>query len=179
MRHIPNLLSSFRILLIPFFAAYVVRGEMIWAAIVLIISGLTDLLDGFLARRFQWVSQLGKILDPVADKLTQITVCVLFFWFFGYQFRLFFAFLIFKELAMLVTGAYLLRKDVKLNGARWFGKVATVLFYATMILIALFPALPIAAKYAMLILICICELVSGLKYLPEFRLYRQQTKMAE
>ena len=179
MRHIPNILSSFRIVLIPFFVIHVIRGEMVAAAIVLIVSGLTDLLDGFLARRFQWVTQLGKVLDPFADKLTQITVCVLFFVVFGHQFRLFFAFLIFKELVMLLTGAYLFRKDVKINGARWFGKVATALFYFSMILIALFPVLPVEVKYALLITICVCELIAGLWYLPEFRLYRRQTKMAE
>ncbi|MDR2932121.1 MAG: CDP-alcohol phosphatidyltransferase family protein, partial [Oscillospiraceae bacterium] len=76
MRHIPNILSFFRIVLIPFFVWQMLAGHTFNAAIILGISGLTDLLDGFLARRFGWISQLGKVLDPAADKLTQVTVCV-------------------------------------------------------------------------------------------------------
>ena len=68
---IPNVLSFFRILLVPVFVwLYAFRDERIWALIVLIVSGVTDLLDGFIARHFHMISDLGKMLDPVADKLT-------------------------------------------------------------------------------------------------------------
>jgi len=150
---------------------------MFLAGILLIISGVTDLLDGFLARRFNWVSGLGKVLDPLADKLTQITVCVLFALILGGWFRLFFVFLIFKELVMLALGFYLVRKDVKIQGARLLGKVTTGLFYLSMVLIALFPALPFVAKCALLLSTCIFAFITGLRYIPEYKAYRRQTEL--
>jgi len=176
MHHIPNILSSFRILLIPFFALFAYRGDMVWAAVVLIVSGLTDLLDGFLARRFDWISNLGKMLDPIADKLTQITVCVFFAFRLGGWFRLFFAFLIFKEIAQLGIGMYLLGKDVKLKSADRSGKITTLLFYASMIAIALFPDLPHYAMYILLAVLCVSGLLTGLHYLS---LYRRQPETVE
>ena len=76
---IPNLLSLIRILLIPVFAVLFYNGEYGWAVLTLVVSGISDFLDGKIARRFNQVSALGKILDPVADKLTQITLAVLLF----------------------------------------------------------------------------------------------------
>lgn len=69
---IPNLLSFFRICLIPVIVwLYCSRKEYLWTAAVLLLSGLTDIADGFIARHFHMVSTVGKVLDPVADKLTQ------------------------------------------------------------------------------------------------------------
>ena len=174
MRHIPNILSFFRIILIPFFVMLALRGNMFWTGMLLIISGVTDLLDGFLARQFNWISGLGKVLDPIADKLTQITVCVLFALILGGWFWLFFAFLIFKELVMLILGLYLVKRDVKIQGARLLGKITTGLFYFSMVLIALFPALPAAVKYVLLLGVCVCALITGLRYIPVFTAYKQQ-----
>lgn len=166
MRHIPNVLSSFRIVLIPFFAYFAARGELVLAAVILIVSAVTDLLDGFLARRFGWVSNLGKILDPIADKLTQIVVCVLFVTLFPALWP-FFAVLIFKELTMLVLGSILLKRGIPFGGSRWFGKGTTAFFYLSMILIALFPALPLPVVYALLIITTICALITGILYVIE------------
>jgi len=152
---------------------------MFGAAVTLIVSGFTDLLDGFLARRYNWVSQIGKVLDPAADKLTQITVCVLFAFTFASQFWFFFAFLIFKELVMLILGIYLLKKGANIEGARWFGKMTTALFYTSMILFALIPTLPIPVKYALLAAMCLSALITALWYIPSFSAYKRQTKMAE
>ncbi|MCL2843018.1 MAG: CDP-alcohol phosphatidyltransferase family protein [Oscillospiraceae bacterium] len=176
MRHIPNILSAFRIILIPFLVYLVVEGEMFQAALLLILSGITDLVDGFLARRFGWVSRVGKVLDPMADKLTQITVCVLFAVVLGGRFWIFFGFLVFKEAVMLGLGAYLWRKGVKIEGSRWFGKVTTVLFYLSVIVIALWPGLPDWAAYGLLGVTSLVALFAGLKYIPDFRGYRQQAE---
>jgi len=154
------------------------RGEMVWAAGLLALSGATDFLDGFLARRFGWISNLGKVLDPIADKLTQIAVCVLFAMVLAGWFWAFLGFLVFKELMMLALGLYLLGKDVKIEGAYRFGKVTTFSFYAIMILIALFPAMPSPATYALLGAVCVLALITGLRYIPAFRAYRAQLKEA-
>ena len=76
---IPNWLSYIRIALIPVFAVLFYKGYVGWAMLVLGFSGLSDFLDGKIARKFNQVSDLGKIIDPVADKLTQITIAIMFY----------------------------------------------------------------------------------------------------
>lgn len=71
MKHIPNILSTFRIVMIPFYLIAIFNEDKLGAGLILIVSGITDLLDGFLARQFNWMSEIGKLLDPLADKLTQ------------------------------------------------------------------------------------------------------------
>ena len=76
---IPNLLSFIRILLIPVFAVLFYNGHVIASVVVLALSGLSDMFDGKIARRFNQVSNLGKMLDPIADKLTIATIAVVLF----------------------------------------------------------------------------------------------------
>ena len=73
---IPNMMSVFRILLIPFILWMFFTERYYIAAGLLVLSGITDLLDGFIARRFHMISALGKALDPIADKLTILAVLV-------------------------------------------------------------------------------------------------------
>ena len=73
---IPNLLSAFRLLLIPLFVWLYLQEKYFYTGLVLLISGITDISDGFIARRFHMVSNVGKVLDPVADKLTQISMLI-------------------------------------------------------------------------------------------------------
>lgn len=175
MKHIPNLLSGLRIALIPFFIWQMLEENTLAAGLILLASGLTDTLDGNLARHFGWVSDLGKVLDPVADKLTQtaVSICLMIqlpkLWFF-------FAILIGKDLVMLVLGGYLTRGGVRIEGARWFGKVATVVFYAVMILIVLVPSIPQVVTVVLLVLAVGCAVGAGLMYLPEFRRYKGERK---
>ena len=72
-RHVPNALSVFRVLLVPPAMAALVLGRYRTALLMLLTAGITDGLDGYLARRFDWTSRLGSILDPIADKL--LVVC--------------------------------------------------------------------------------------------------------
>lgn len=138
---IPNLLSFFRILLIPIFAILYFKTQdriALWPIIILVISGLTDMLDGLIARKFHQVSDLGKILDPIADKLTQITVVACL----AIRFRQLWVLLgiyIIKELAILIGGISMLKSKKVVPSARWFGKVATFEFYCAMALLLVFP----------------------------------------
>jgi cardiolipin synthase len=66
---IPNLLSLFRLLLIPVFLILLVAGQYMWALVVLVVSSLTDFVDGYVARHFNQVSRVGQLLDPAADRL--------------------------------------------------------------------------------------------------------------
>lgn len=131
---IPNLLSLFRLCLIPVFMwLYCVEKNYLWTGIVLIISGLTDTVDGIVARKFNMISDLGKVLDPIADKLTQAAMlfCLLT------RFPLMIAplaLMVVKEFFMGVTGLMVIQKTGKVFGADWHGKVNTWLLYAMMIL---------------------------------------------
>lgn len=173
MRHIPNILSALRILLIPVFGLLLSSERTFEAALVLAFSGLTDTLDGFLARRFGWVTQLGKVLDPAADKLTQIAVSVLLSIRLHEYWR-FFAILLCKEAIMLILGGYLVRRGVRLSGAKWFGKLGTVLFYVSATLLVFLPHMPQALIIALLGATTACSLMAAFMYLPEFFLYRRQ-----
>lgn len=174
MRHIPNILSVIRLGLIPFFIWQMLAGNTIAGGLILLVSGATDFLDGFLARRFGWVSDLGKILDPAADKLTQVAAYIVMivllrhYWYF-------FAIVMLKEVVMFIGGAYFVRKGVKLPGAHWFGKVSTAVFYAVVILIALFgPSMPEWMVFTLLCLTTAVSVAALLMYLPEFQIFRRQ-----
>lgn len=131
---IPNILSFFRMCLIPVFIwLYCVKKDYILTGIILIVSGLTDTVDGIIARRFNMVSDLGKVLDPIADKLTQAAMlfCLVT------RFPLMIAplaLMVLKETFMGVTGLLFIRKTGEVFGAEWHGKVVTWLLYAMMIL---------------------------------------------
>ena len=137
---IPNILSYVRILLIPVFIGVYINAQTprdyYLAALIILISGLTDFADGQIARRFNMITELGKALDPVADKLTQ--AAIVFSLMFRYQGMIFVVVLfVIKELFMLINDLVLMRKGKKLGGAMWYGKVSTaVLDVLTFILIA-------------------------------------------
>ena len=136
---IPNILSFFRICLIPVIIwLYLGEGNSIWAGSLLILSGLTDVLDGGIARRFDMTSKLGRALDPIADKLTQIALMMCLS--IRYPLMIIPSILLVARDIYLAVAAYLLmkRKGVVL-GAVWHGKVATFLLYATMIVHVFFP----------------------------------------
>lgn len=171
MQHIPNILSGFRIVLIPFIIWQFIVGNTMIAGIILLVSALTDFIDGKLARHFGWVTDLGKILDPIADKLTQATLSVTLalhlkrYWYF-------FAIIIFKDIVMLVIGGSLVRKGVRLEGAKWFGKVSTFVYYLVMLLIILIPTLPHWSVVAILTTASVCALIAALLYIPEYKKYK-------
>ena len=143
---VPNLLSALRIVMVPIMAVLFVKGHPIWAVFVLFLSGLSDFVDGKIARRFNQISDLGKILDPLADKLTQITVAVLLYFFFrsaetSPEMRAFsWVFLLFvgKELLMVVGSVVLLTMGLRPGAAEIYGKVATFIFYLVMLFIIAF-----------------------------------------
>ena len=143
---VPNLLSALRIVMVPIMAVLFVKGHPMWAVFVLFLSGLSDFFDGKIARRFNQISDLGKILDPLADKLTQITVAVLLFFFFrsaeaSPELRAFsWVFLLFvgKEAVMVVFSVVLLILGLRPGAAEIYGKVATFVFYAVMLFIIAF-----------------------------------------
>ena len=167
MKQIPNILSFFRILLIPLFIISVTKDQLANAGILLVISGATDVLDGFLARRFNWMTPLGALLDPLADKLTQTAVSISFI-FVLKEFVFLFAVLILKDLLMLVASAYAVKKKIHFTSALWFGKAATFIFYASMILILLVPTIPESVQFGMVAACTVSAVFACVMYLRVF-----------
>ena len=125
---IPNLLSFLRIVIVPVFAYLFMQGQYGWAVFMLVLSGLSDFFDGKIARKFNQISALGKILDPVADKLTQIILAVLLFLSFNKAddatlkaFSWVFLVFIIKEFVMVLGGVVMLAFGIRPGAAEIYG----------------------------------------------------------
>lgn len=177
---IPNWLSFIRIALIPVFAVLFVQGHQLVAVIIMIIAALTDLFDGKIARKFNQVSNLGKLLDPIADKLSQMAiVIVLLYSYWDNPIKYLFFFFIVKEVVMILGGVLLLSKGMRPTAAEIWGKVATNVFYIAMIFVLAFGkngalcdvtgfTLPDVVTWILVILSALSALISLLGYAPGF-----------
>lgn len=155
---IPNILSVVRLGLIPVFLwLYCKKQEYAFAAGIVVLSGITDILDGFIARRWNMVSDLGKILDPAADKLTQLALIVSLAVRYPVV-RPLLALFVVKEFTMGVLGLLVVLKTRVVPSARWFGKACTAVLEGSMGSLILFPNLPAKAVEA-LVLVSGCMLV--------------------
>ncbi len=161
-------MSLIRLLLIPLIVyLYCYAEKHIAAVLLVLLSGITDIADGIIARKFNMVSDLGKILDPIADKLTQgvLIICLAV----KYPLMLgLVALFVIKELGMLIMGYMTIRKFGAVNSSRWHGKLATVLLYAAMTLLILWPTMPV---YAVNRLICLCGVVMLFSLAMYFHFY--------
>lgn len=128
---VPNMLSLLRLALIPVFVGCYVNGAHGATALLLVLSGLTDVLDGWYARRFNAVSDLGKALDPAADKLTQAAMLAMLVGTHP-QMLLPFILLVIKELTASVLGLLVIRRTGEVPYAVWHGKLTTLLLYGLM-----------------------------------------------
>ena len=133
LKHIPNLLTIFRFILIPIMFYFVLVDNYLLAVIFLILSGLTDVLDGFIARKFNFITDLGTLLDPLADKFTQIALLLVLvlqgiipLWIL--------LVLLAKELLMISGASFLFEKETIAIPSRWYGKLTTVLIYIAIFL---------------------------------------------
>lgn len=139
---IPNVLSFLRLLMIPWFMwLYLVQQKYMQTAAVLLLSGLTDVTDGYIARRFHMVSDLGKALDPTADKLTEFCMLLCLISRFA-MLRPLAVLMVVKELSCGITSLAAIKKTGKVLSAEWHGKVCTALLYLTMVLHTLWAEIP-------------------------------------
>ena len=123
-----NILTYLRFLLVAPFIFFFLNKNYIAAALCIGFSGLSDCLDGFLARKLDQVTSLGKILDPIADKVTLVSVAVCMVIYMPSLLPIMLV-MIGKEFLMLLGGLILLIMKITPPPARWYGKVATVIFY--------------------------------------------------
>lgn len=193
---IPNWLSFARIIMVPIFAWLFLNdsidNNIIWAVFVLALSGLSDLFDGKIARRFNQVSDLGKVLDPVADKLTQITIAVLLYIKFSGStdslvktFSWIFLVFIIKEFIMVLFGGIMLAVGLRPVAAEIFGKIATFVFYLVMIVLFAFApdvgafnnlwTIPDTLLVVLVSISALLTVVAFISYLPDvFRQFKEK-----
>lgn len=127
-KYVPNILTIIRFILIPLIFYFALQDNYIIAVILLVISGATDVLDGFIARKFNFITDFGTLFDPLADKLTQISTLIVLViqniipvWIL--------IIVLIKELLMIIGASFLYGKETVIVPSKWFGKAATVIFY--------------------------------------------------
>ena len=130
-KHVPNILTAIRMLLIPVIFYFALQENYILAVVFLTLSGLTDVLDGYIARKYNFITDFGTLFDPLADKLTQVSTLIVLviqgiipIWIL--------IIVIIKEILMIAGAAFLYDKNTVV-GSRWYGKAATVLFYVAIL----------------------------------------------
>ena len=130
-KHIPNLLTILRFILIPFIVGYLNEGNYILAFVFLTLSGLTDVLDGFIARKYNFITNFGKLIDPLADKATQLSVLAVL----ALQniIPLWILIIVLLKECILIAGASFLYGKELVVSSRWYGKLSTVLFYVAIV----------------------------------------------
>ena len=139
---IPNAISFIRILLItPFVACFIAAkfipgNSYIPSVIILALSGISDLFDGMIARKFHQESELGKVLDPLADKLTLIAVGVCLIFIEPYILPLMII-MVFKDVLMIIGGTIVINQGVIPPKSSWYGKASTFMFYIAVAMVVL------------------------------------------
>lgn len=138
---IPNIISIGRIFLVPVFALLYTQGKVMAAMGVLLLAGVSDVLDGAIARRFHMETELGRALDPVADKLIQAAMMLCALWRTPSVWLLL-GLHILRELSLGIMSLHVLRLTGHVYSAKWYGKVCTACVYVVMIAALAFPQIP-------------------------------------
>ncbi len=130
--NIPNILTIIRFILVPFIFISVITNHYLVAILIFTLSAITDILDGYIARKYNYITDIGKLIDPLADKLTQISLLlaltilnILPWWII--------TIVLIKETSMIIAASVMYKKDDIVVYSKWYGKVATTLFYLAII----------------------------------------------
>jgi len=168
---IPNILCYIRFALIPVFIVLYIRAvepkEYLLAAVIVLISGITDFLDGLIARKFHMITDLGKIIDPMADKLMQAALIFVLVVKIKWMFLLLMLFVV-LQLFLVAAGLVMLKKGTKLSGSKWFGKISTAVFYAVMLALVAFPTIDTSIANLLMTLCGAFFMLSFVLYIKEY-----------
>ncbi len=141
---VPNIISVIRIILVGLFCGFYLGGMPQVAFFILLASGISDLLDGYIARKYNQISDFGKVLDPIADKLFQLST-IFCFWLM-HKIELWILVLILvKELFMAVGGMIFYRREKTVIAAKWYGKLASALFFVSFMVVMIFSCFPVVS----------------------------------
>ena len=161
---IPNILTTVRLVLVPVFAYFMLYADNMYAAAaIFVLSGLTDIVDGYIARHYNMITNFGMVYDPFVDKLMQITavVCLVIadiipIWLL--------IFVIVKEVSMIITGGILYIRRIVVSSNR-FGKTATVIFYAGVFSMIIWKNMPQSVMMAVILAMIAAMAVAAIFYL--------------
>lgn len=164
---IPNLLSLFRILLIPIYIGIYLNAaadsQYLLAGTVLSISCLTDMADGIIARKYKMITNVGKILDPLADKLTQLALILSL----SSKYKLLYLILMLfgiKELFQSCALVFFAHRGKGLTGALWAGKLCTTVLFISLIILVVFPHVSSSTVLVLILADCFFLLFSFVSY---------------
>ena len=133
---IPNILTSFRIILIPFIIWFYfderIAAHIYISISLIVLSGITDIADGFIARKYNMISDVGRVLDPIADKLTQFSIAICLIKTHPLIVSVV-AVIFVKEMATLIGAIIFINKVKTTPQAQWWGKMTTVVIYLTIL----------------------------------------------
>ena len=162
---VPNILTLVRLCLIPVIVyVYCFKDMYILTAALIILSAATDVIDGIIARHFNLVSDVGKILDPIADKLTQLAVLICLITQFGWYMLIPAALLVVKEVFAGIVVLVAINKTGEVTSSVWHGKLTTVLLYFVMGLHVVWPTMPEQLSYVLVILCAAVMIMSAILY---------------
>ena len=176
--NLPNILTTIRFFLVPVFGYYLYVQAYKTATIIFIIAGITDILDGYIARKKNLITEWGKLADPLADKLMQLTALIMLT-FHNIIPPIFLVIMLAKELTMVAGSIKLYRKDNVVVSANWYGKFATVVFYVAIVVTMLFKILgldgtiPNLIAVALILITIVTMLYAFIKYVV---VYKEATK---
>ena len=169
---IPNILSLLRLILIPVYVIIYLNAkdtaDYILAGAILAVSCLTDMIDGKIARHFNMISTVGKILDPLADKLTQFSLIVCLATSYKFLWYLVALFVI-KESFQLIAGGINLKKGKMLKGALISGKICTTILFVSLIIMVLFPGLNEKVVLTIAIIDAVFMLIAFIDYATAYK----------
>ena len=176
---IPNMICYLRIILIPVFCYMYLTAETdrdyLWATLVILFSSFTDLFDGMIARKFNQVTELGKVLDPVADKLTHAALAICLAVRYPLMWALI-ALMAVKEGYMAIMGIRFLKHDKMLDGAMWFGKVCTATLFAGLVALFFFNRISLLGANIIISIMMVMMLITLLLYIPQFKKMEEELK---
>lgn len=176
---IPNIIGYVRIFLIPVFCYIYLTAETqkeyFLATGIVLFSSFTDLFDGMIARKFNMVTELGKVLDPVADKLTHAALAICLAIRYPLMWALI-ALMVVKEGYMGIMGLIFLQKGKKLNGAMWFGKVCTATLFIGLFVLFLFSQMPLVFVNTIIIVMMVVMLITLIMYVPVFKNMKKESE---
>lgn len=177
--NIPNMMGYLRIILIPVFCYLYLTAqtpkEYMISFAVMILSSITDLFDGMIARKFNMVSDLGKVLDPVADKLTHAALAICLAIRYPMMWALI-ALMAVKEGYMAVMGLKYLKQDKMMNGAMWYGKICTATLFVGLIVLIVFYQMPVLYVNIIIWVMMAVMAFTLIQYILFYRKMKQETK---
>lgn len=179
---IPNLMGYFRIALVGVYMYFFynsMHGGVYWPVIAtIVLSGITDFFDGKVARKFNMVTEWGKILDPIADKITLGAIILSLTFKYTVVMPLVILYII-KEGFMGIVGLYSIKKGHKVEGAMWYGKVCTFGTYVILILLLLFPDMPNMAINVLVIANFVLMIFTLAKYVVYYgKMFKQDEEIS-